>query len=69
MFLAPQKERNTEVYRRGHNGPDSKSGSTQVLVGSNPTASAKNVSGTTGARYVFLYLKKVGFERRLLATT
>ena len=26
MFLAPQSERNTEVYRRGHNGPDSKSG-------------------------------------------
>ena len=29
-----------EAYRRGHNGPDSKSGSGQPLVGSNPTASA-----------------------------
>ena len=31
-----------EAYRSGHNGPDSKSGSPQGLVGSNPTASAKN---------------------------
>ena len=31
---------NTEVYRSGHNGPDSKSGSLHGLVGSNPTASA-----------------------------
>ncbi len=30
-----------EVYRSGHNGPDSKSGSPHGLVGSNPTASAK----------------------------
>ena len=30
----------TEVYRSGHNGPDSKSGSPHGLVGSNPTASA-----------------------------
>ena len=30
-----------EVYRRGHNGPDSKSGIRQRIVGSNPTASAK----------------------------
>ena len=29
-----------EVYRRGHNGPDSKSGIRQRIVGSNPTASA-----------------------------
>ena len=29
------------MYRSGHNGPDSKSGSPQGLVGSNPTASAK----------------------------
>ena len=34
--------RNTlETYRSGHNGPDSKSGSPQGLVGSNPTASAR----------------------------
>ncbi len=30
-----------ERYRSGHNGPDSKSGSPQGLVGSNPTRSAK----------------------------
>ena len=29
-----------EVYRSGHNGPDSKSGIRQRIVGSNPTASA-----------------------------
>ena len=29
-----------EVYRSGHNGPDSKSGIQQCIVGSNPTASA-----------------------------
>ena len=34
----------TEVYRSGHNGPDSKSGSPQGLVGSNPTASANEKS-------------------------
>ena len=28
-----------DVYRSGHNGPDSKSGSPHGLVGSNPTAS------------------------------
>ena len=28
------------MYRSGHNGPDSKSGSPHGLVGSNPTASA-----------------------------
>ncbi len=31
--------RYVEAYRSGHNGPDSKSGSPQGLVGSNPTAS------------------------------
>ena len=29
-----------ETYRSGHNEPDSKSGSPQGLVGSNPTVSA-----------------------------
>ena len=33
-------QKNTEAYRSGHNGPDSKSGSPHGLVGSNPTASA-----------------------------
>ena len=32
-----------EVYRSGHNGPDSKSGSPPGLVGSNPTASVSKV--------------------------
>ena len=30
-----------EVYLSGHNGPDSKSGIRQRIVGSNPTLSAK----------------------------
>lgn len=34
-----------EVYRSGHNGPDSKSGSPHGLVGSNPTASGDMNSG------------------------
>ena|GEM_PF-3880071 len=33
-----------EAYRSGHNGPDSKSGSPHGLVGSNPTASARQGS-------------------------
>ena len=42
----------TEVYRSGHNGPDSKSGIRQRIVGSNPTASAiKNEH-----RLVFFFL-------------
>ena len=32
-----------ERYRSGHNGPDSKSGSPQGLVGSNPTRSASEM--------------------------
>ena len=36
-----------EAYRSGHNGPDSKSGSPQGLVGSNPTASANKRPDTT----------------------
>ena len=31
---------NTEEYRSGHNGPDSKSGVRKRTVGSNPTSSA-----------------------------
>ncbi len=34
--------KNTERYRSGHNGPDSKSGNQQWFVGSNPTLSAKS---------------------------
>ena len=33
-----------ETYRSGHNEPDSKSGSPQGLVGSNPTVSARGLS-------------------------
>ena len=38
-----------EEYRSGHNGPDSKSGRRQRLVGSNPTSSAKRRHLKTGA--------------------
>ena len=46
---------NTEAYRSGHNGPDSKSGSPHGLVGSNPTASAKKGKGH-GIMALFLTL-------------
>ena len=39
---------NTEAYRSGHNGPDSKSGSPHGLVGSNPTASAIKKESSKG---------------------
>ena len=48
-----------EVYRSGHNGPDSKSGIRQRIVGSNPTASAKTKGHPTGV-LLFCF---VGFER------
>ena len=43
---ASKAQFNTEVYRSGHNGPDSKSGkpAKNRSVGSNPTASATPVS-------------------------
>ena len=43
IYEQPKKRRAnkySERYRSGHNGPDSKSGSPQGLVGSNPTRSA-----------------------------
>ena len=45
---------NTEAYRSGHNGPDSKSGSPHGLVGSNPTASAISNKESSIGR-LFLY--------------
>ena len=36
-----RRRNGTDRYRSGHNGPDSKSGSPQGLVGSNPTRSAR----------------------------
>ena len=50
----------TEVYRSGHNGPDSKSGSPHGLVGSNPTASAIVVASPCG-------LPRFVVHRKLLA--
>ena len=41
-------EKNTEEYRSGHNGPDSKSGIQKCIVGSNPTSSAKNPARKRG---------------------
>ena len=43
-----------EVYRSGHNGPDSKSGIRQRIVGSNPTASAKQESPTKHGAFLFI---------------
>ena len=58
-----------EVYRSGHNGPDSKSGIRQRIVGSNPTASAiKNLKRT---KFVlgFLLCKKDRDSNGWVATT
>ncbi len=55
----------TEAYRSGHNGPDSKSGSPHGLVGSNPTASAIEKEDTSTGIFFFYYNKSaeaVGFE-------
>ena len=46
-----------EVYRSGHNGPDSKSGRVKALVGSNPTASAKKSVPRSGDRSFWLRLR------------
>jgi hypothetical protein len=40
LFTEQSVENTMEAYRSGHNGPDSKSGRPQGLVGSNPTLSA-----------------------------
>lgn len=45
-----------EVYRSGHNGPDSKSGSPHGLVGSNPTASV------ILKHHLYLKLIKFGYK-------
>lgn len=51
---------NTEAYRSGHNGPDSKSGSPHGLVGSNPTASAiDNRINPVFMRFFHTYIAKV----------
>ena len=53
---------NTEAYRSGHNGPDSKSGSPHGLVGSNPTASAiKKRSRPKDGSFLF-QREAAGFE-------
>ena len=41
LFGVKTKYFTMETYRSGHNEPDSKSGSPQGLVGSNPTVSAR----------------------------
>ena len=50
------------MYRRGHNGPDSKSGIRQRIVGSNPTASAKIIGYLLVA---FCFARWVRTVRRL----
>ena len=49
----------TERYRSGHNGPDSKSGSPQGLVGSNPTRSAKQRRHPLGCLLCFVYVSEM----------
>ena len=51
-----------ETYRRGHNGPDSKSGIQQCIVGSNPTVSAK-IKKTKKNFVFFIFTVYVGFEQ------
>ena len=51
----------TEVYRSGHNGPDSKSGSPHGLVGSNPTASANEKSSNHAGFWIFLFCPSPDF--------
>ena len=53
-----------EAYRSGHNGPDSKSGIRQRIVGSNPTASAKRQRGWSKAIPLCRFVERnaVGFE-------
>lgn len=46
----------SERYRSGHNGPDSKSGSPQGLVGSNPTRSAKTTLFAQGCLFITFML-------------
>ena len=53
---SPPSKLNTEAYRSGHNGPDSKSGSPHGLVGSNPTASAIGIPHKLCVYAVFPYL-------------
>lgn len=45
---------NTETYRSGHNGTDSKSVEPQGSVGSNPTRSARCKRTPIGCPFVFL---------------
>ena len=54
---ASKAQLNTEVYRSGHNGPDSKSGkpAKNRSVGSNPTASATPVSSRKSAWKLVFY--------------
>ena len=50
ILFVRRPEHNTEEYRSGHNGPDSKSGRRQRLVGSNPTSSAMLCGQNRSAR-------------------
>ena len=51
------RDKNTDRYRSGHNGPDSKSGSPHGLVGSNPTLSAIEKSSNHAGFWIFLFLR------------
>ena len=54
-----------ERYRSGHNGPDSKSGIQQCIVGSNPTLSAKMnpTEPIKRLKFGFIFLcSKYGFK-------
>ena len=64
LFVELNKS-NTESYRSGHNGPDSKSGSPHGLVGSNPTRSAieksSNHAGLLDFSFFVVYPKITRF--------
>ena len=51
-----------EVYRSGHNGPDSRSGIRQRIVGSNPTASVSERVSFLGHSFQ-QYVKGIRTER------
>ena len=62
IFCVQAQRKATEAYRSGHNGPDSKSGRPQGLVGSNPTAFAKKMDAPNGVRCVYFFAKGSGLE-------
>ena len=57
-----------EAYRSGHNGPDSKSGIRQRIVGSNPTASAKTSRTALAVLFVLINRNSGGIRKGVVAS-